>query len=53
MSITKDAKNLEIIKQIGKQLDKMYMKKYAEIRLRSKSEGISIKKTFSDRKMSD
>lgn len=37
LKITSDPRNLEIYKQIGKQLDKFYIKKYADIRLRSKS----------------
>lgn len=47
--LVKDPKNLSIINQIGKQLDKLYMKKYASIRLRSKSDGIPIKKKLSQR----
>ncbi len=32
-------------------MDKLYMKKYAFVRLRSKSDGIPIKKKLSDRKL--
>lgn len=33
------------------QLDKMYIKNYASIRLRSKSDGLHFKKKLSERKM--
>ena len=45
--IIQDPKYVEIIRQIGAQMDKLYMKRYASFRLRSKSEGISIKKKLS------
>jgi hypothetical protein len=51
-NLTKDPRNLEIYKEIGKQLDKLYqlyMRRCAQVKLRSKSEGLS----FSVRKMSD
>lgn len=47
----RDPKYIEIIRQIGTQMDKLYMKKYAFVRLRSKSDGIPMKKKLSDRKL--
>ena len=50
--IKNDRTASEIIDHIGHQLDRIYMKQYSAIRVRSKTEGLSLIKKSSERKMS-
>ena len=52
IKINNDEVVKEIIDHIGLQLDRIYMKKYSAIRLRSRSDGLLMKKKLTSRKLS-